>query len=109
MLRDPYTYVTLSLSPGNPANVGISFYSPELRAGASVLDSGRPYFAITSPSVDVTVSTTAAGPVTPRDVEIARQIVQAASHYLAGCERLIEQQQADSDQLALPGVDGSAA
>ncbi|WP_405088306.1 hypothetical protein [Microbispora sp. NBC_01389] len=91
MLRDPYTYVTLSLNPGAPANVGISLYSTEVRAQASVLDSGRPYFAITSSNVDVTVSTIAAGPATPRDVEIARQIFQAASRYLADCERLIEQ------------------
>ncbi|WP_432869278.1 hypothetical protein [Microbispora rosea] len=109
MFSDPYTYVTLSLSPGAPTNVGISFYSPELRARSSMLNSGRPYLAINSNSVDVTVSTTAAGPVTPRDVEIARQISQAASRYLADCERLVNQQPADSDQLALPGVDGSAA
>lgn len=109
MLRDPYTDVRLLLSSGHPANVGIAFYSPDVRASAWVLESGRPYFAISSPSVDVTISTTAAGPVTPRDVEIARQIAQAASRYLAECERLIEQQPADSGQLPLPGVDGPAA
>jgi hypothetical protein len=109
MLSDPYTYVTVSLSPGAPTNVGISFYSPEVRARASVLDSGRPYLGISSSSVDVTISTIAAGPVTPRDVEIARQVFQAASRYLAECERLVEQQPADSDQIALPGTGETAA
>jgi hypothetical protein len=106
---DPYTYVTLSLSPGAPTNIGISFYSPELRARASLLDSGRPYLDISTNSADVTISTIAAGPVTPKDVEIARQIFEAAARYLADCERLHNQQTTAFDQDPLPDLDGEAA
>ncbi|MFF3671357.1 hypothetical protein [Microtetraspora malaysiensis] len=107
MERDPYTYVTMSIDPGAPAYLAVSFYTPELRVGASVLDPGRPYLSIESDEADITVSTSGAGPVTTADVDIARQIFNAAARYLADCERLHnEQQSADSNA---PACDGSAA
>ncbi|WP_067179899.1 hypothetical protein [Microtetraspora niveoalba] len=106
MERDPYTYVTMSLSPGGPTYLGVSFHSPELRVRASVLTTGRPYLDISSNTVTVTVSTTAAGPVTTADLDIARQIHRAAARYLADCERLHHEQSANS---GAPACDGSAA
>ncbi|MFF4779595.1 hypothetical protein ACFY05_42955 [Microtetraspora fusca] len=107
MERDPYTYVTMSLDPGAPAYLAVSFYTPDLRVGASVLDSGRPYLSIRSREADITVSTSGAGPVATADVDIARELFNAAARYLADCEHLhIEQQSADSDA---PACDGSAA
>ncbi|WP_433348317.1 hypothetical protein ACQP25_33410 [Microtetraspora malaysiensis] len=107
MERDPYTYVAMSIDPGTPAYLAVSFYTPDLRAGASVLDSGRPYLSIRSQEADITVSTSGAGPVTTADVDIARQIFNAAARYLADCEHLHSgQQSASSDASA---CDGSAA
>ncbi len=53
-----------------------------------MLKSGRPYLVLESDEADVTVSTTGAGPVTADDLDIARQIFNAAARYLADCERL---------------------
>ncbi|MBE3012292.1 hypothetical protein IL992_24315 [Microbispora sp. NEAU-D428] len=36
----------------------------------------------------MTVSTTGAGPVSAEDLDIAREIFNAAARYLADCERL---------------------
>ncbi|MGI5485658.1 hypothetical protein [Microtetraspora malaysiensis] len=109
MTRDPYTYVMMSIDPGAPAYLAVSFHTPDLRVGASVLVSGRPYLSIRSRDADITVSTSGAGPVTTADVEIARQIFNAAARYLADCERLHdEQQSADSSQVNASG-DGVAA
>ncbi|MFF3671313.1 hypothetical protein [Microtetraspora malaysiensis] len=107
MKSDPYTYVAMSIDPGAPAYLAVSFYTPDLRVGASALDSGRPYLSIRSREADITVSTSGAGPVTTADVDIARQIFNAAARYLADCEHLHSgQQPADSNA---PACDGSAA
>ncbi|MCC5578991.1 hypothetical protein IMZ11_25525 [Microtetraspora sp. AC03309] len=107
MERDPYTYVTMSLDPDAPAYLAVSFYTPDLRVGASVLDSGRPYLSIGSREADITVSTSGAGPVTTADVDNARELFNAAARYLADCERLHDEpQSADSGAMA---CDGSAA
>ncbi|MEV0624726.1 hypothetical protein [Nonomuraea wenchangensis] len=106
MIDDPYTYVTMSLSPGGVTHLGVSFYSPEISARASVLDSGRPYLDISSNAVQVSVSTTAAGPVTPKDLDIAQRIFEAAGRYLADCKRLHKQQSGDS---GAPASDSSVA
>ncbi|MFF4775362.1 hypothetical protein ACFY05_21135 [Microtetraspora fusca] len=93
MKRAPYTYVTMSIDPGKPPRLAVSFYTPDLRVAASVLDSGRPYLSIESNEADIAVSTSGAGPVTTTDVDIARQIFNAAARYLADCERLQDEQQ----------------
>ncbi len=104
MERDPYTYVAMSLDPGAPAYLAVSFYTPDLRVGASVLDSGRPYLSILSREADITVSTSGAGPVTTADVDIARQLFNATARYLADCEHLHSgQQSVDSDQANASG------
>jgi hypothetical protein len=78
----------MSIDPGERPRIGISFYASITRARARVLESGRPYLVLESDEADVTVSTTGAGPVTVEDLDIARQIFNAAARYLADCERI---------------------
>jgi len=79
----------MSINSGERPRIGISFYASITRARARVLESGRPYLVLQSDEADVTVSTTgAAGPVTAADLDIAREIFNAAARYLADCERL---------------------
>ncbi|WP_432869255.1 hypothetical protein [Microbispora rosea] len=85
----PYTHLTMSVDPGERPRIGVSFYGSITAAGARVLESGRPFLILESGEADVTVSTTgAAGPVTAEDLNIARQIFNAAARYLADCERM---------------------
>ncbi|NJP30159.1 hypothetical protein FLW53_39420 [Microbispora sp. SCL1-1] len=85
----PYTHLSMSIDPGERPRIGISFYASITRARARVLESGRPYLVLESGEADVTVSTTgAAGPVTAADLDIAREIFNAAARYLADCERM---------------------
>ncbi|MEU8176371.1 hypothetical protein AB0C14_26155 [Microbispora hainanensis] len=109
MARGHYTHVSMSIDPGRRPRIGVSFYTPVLRAGARVLESGRPFLSLESDEADVTVSTTGAGPVTAEDVGVARQIFNAAARYLADCERMHADQPADSDQITPSGVGETAA
>ncbi|MFE3454802.1 hypothetical protein ACFXJ8_38355 [Nonomuraea sp. NPDC059194] len=86
MALDPYTYLTLSMRPGEPSRVGVSFHTVELRAHSCVGENGKPYFDLSTSEATVTVST--AGPVTDQDLTIARDLFNAAARYLADCERL---------------------
>ncbi|MGW5261606.1 hypothetical protein ACWEQG_11555 [Microbispora sp. NPDC004025] len=88
MTGRPYTHLSMSIDPGERPRIGISFYASITRARARALESGRPYLVLESDEADVTVSTTGAGPVTTEDLEIAREIFNAAARYLADCERL---------------------
>lgn len=83
----PYTYLTASVDEGNVRLVA-SFYTADL--GVMVLGVGgkRPTLGFYSAEGEVKISTTGAGPVTARDVLLAREIVSAATYYLAECERL---------------------
>ncbi|MBE3016302.1 hypothetical protein IL992_45235 [Microbispora sp. NEAU-D428] len=89
MTGRPYTHLSMSIDPGERPRIGISFYASITRARARVLESGRPYLVLESDEADVTVSTAgAAGPVTADDLDIAREIFNAAARYLADCERI---------------------
>ncbi|MGW5261791.1 hypothetical protein ACWEQG_12490 [Microbispora sp. NPDC004025] len=88
MTGRPYTHLSMSIDPGERPRIGISFYASITRARARVLESGRPYLVLESDEADVTVSTTGAGPVTAEDLDIAREIFNAAARYLADCERM---------------------
>ncbi|GLW10332.1 hypothetical protein Misp01_54600 [Microtetraspora sp. NBRC 13810] len=102
MISDPYTYVTMSINPGGPAYLGVSFYSADIQVRASTVDSGRPYLDIACNTVHVQISTAGAGPVTDRDLDLARQIRDAASRYLADCQRLhLTARSADPGDTAL--------
>lgn len=108
MSRDPYTYVTVSIDSDEAPRVGVSFYTPGLRVTSGVLDSGRPFLDIRSKTADVSISTTGAGAVTSTDLEIARQLFNAAASYLADCERLHHQHSSGSGPAALPGDQAAA-
>ncbi|GAB3163806.1 hypothetical protein [Microbispora hainanensis] len=84
----PYTHLSMSVDPGERPRIGVSFYASITRARARVLESGRPYLVLESDEADVTVSTTGAGSVTAEDLDIAREIFNAAARYLADCERM---------------------
>ena len=88
MAHGPYTHVSMSIDLGQRPRIGVSFYASITRARARLLESGRPYLVLESDEADVMVSTTGAGPVTAEDLDIARQIFNAAARYLADCERL---------------------
>ncbi|WP_182881671.1 hypothetical protein [Microbispora sp. H10949] len=100
MTGRPYTHLSMSIDPGERPHIGISFYASITRARAWVLESGRPYLVLESDEADVTVSTTGAGPVTAEDLDIARQIFNAAARYLADCERIHAEHAQASDSAA---------
>ncbi|MDP4501227.1 hypothetical protein [Nonomuraea turcica] len=86
MTLSPYTYVTVSLRPGQPSRFSIAFCSAELRARAWLGENGKPCFDLDTQDASVTVSTS--GPVTDNDLTVAREVFNAAARYLADCERL---------------------
>ncbi|TMR25597.1 hypothetical protein ETD86_00230 [Nonomuraea turkmeniaca] len=89
----PYTYVTLSMMPESTPYVGVSFHTPHLKVSAGMLLSNpRPYLELRSSEANVHISTTGAGPVTDADLDLARQIFNAAARYLADCECLYAEQ-----------------
>ncbi|GAA4599115.1 hypothetical protein GCM10023194_78310 [Planotetraspora phitsanulokensis] len=108
MTLAPYTHVTMSIQPGEAPHIGVSFHTPDLRASASVLNTGRPYLGLDSNEARVSVSTTGAGPVTTKDLDVARQIFNAAARYLADCERLHTQQPATPARFDAPGDEVAA-
>ncbi|WP_283138818.1 hypothetical protein [Rhizohabitans arisaemae] len=89
--RDPYTYVTASLKK-KEMHLEVSFYTPDLVANAWVIEDRRPYLSLRSDEAAVSVSSAGGGPVSARDVTLAREIYNAAARYLADCERLYAEQ-----------------
>ncbi|MCC5580673.1 hypothetical protein IMZ11_34150 [Microtetraspora sp. AC03309] len=63
---------------------------------------------MSSREADISISTSAGGPVTAADLDIARQIFTAAARYLADCEHQHAQQSAASDQVDAPGDEVAA-
>jgi hypothetical protein len=90
----------MSIDPGERPRIRISLCGSIIRARARVLESGRPYLALESDEADVTVTTTGSGPVTAKDLDIARQIFSAAARYLADCERMHAEHTQASDSAA---------
>lgn len=83
----PYTHMSASVDE-DTIHLAVSFHTADL--GVMVLGVGgkRPTLGFYSAEGEVKISTTGAGPVTARDVLLAREIVSAATYYLAECERL---------------------
>jgi hypothetical protein len=92
MSSGPYTYVTLSMHPGKTPRVGVSFHTPAIWVRSGVLEDQRPYLDLVTDEANVSISSTGAGSVTDADVNTAREIFNAATHYLTECERLHTEQ-----------------
>ncbi|MFI7133854.1 hypothetical protein ACIBQ1_49825 [Nonomuraea sp. NPDC050153] len=102
--RDPYTYVSMAMYGTERPQLHISFHTPYLRANTMLVEKVRPVLCLETSEAGLTISTTGAGLVTDQDVMLARKIADAATAYLADCERLHAEQsapdQATSDQTA---------
>ncbi|MEU8386279.1 hypothetical protein [Streptosporangium sp. NPDC048865] len=101
----PYTHASVSIDEDG-TRLDVSFYTPDVSARALGGGRDRPFLTLSSREAHVTVSTTGAGPVTEQDVNLARQIADAAARYLADCERLHADQ---ATNPTLPGLDEAAA
>ncbi|WP_433372388.1 hypothetical protein [Streptosporangium sp. CA-115845] len=93
----PYTYVTASIREG-VTRFDVSFCTSEVSAKAFGGDGERPFLTLSSTEAQMTVTTTGGGPVTERDVNLAREIFTAAARYLADCERLHTEQSTNPHQ-----------
>jgi hypothetical protein len=93
----PYTHITASVDEGT-TRLGVSFYTSEMGVLAYSSERNRPYLGFHTSEANVTISTTGAGPVTDEDVTLAREIHNAAGHYLAECERLHAAQRDNHEQ-----------
>ncbi|WP_433248632.1 hypothetical protein ACQPYK_00880 [Streptosporangium sp. CA-135522] len=96
----PYTYITASIHEGN-TRLGVSFHTADLSVLAMNVHGIRPYLYFGSAEGQLSISTTGGGPVTAADVDLAREIADAAARYRDECERLHTEQAA----VALPGLD----
>ncbi|MGW0192085.1 hypothetical protein [Nonomuraea sp. NPDC003201] len=88
MSREPYTYVSMSLHGRDRAQLNVSFHTPRIRLENLVIQGTRPLLSMSTPEADVSISTTGGGPVTDQDLAVARALLDAATCYLADCERL---------------------
>lgn len=93
----PYTYVTLSLHPGESPTLDISFHTPDLWIRHSVIKDERPCLSLGTREATVTVSTTGGGRVTDADLATARKLATVAAQYLADCEHLHTTQTAPNE------------
>ncbi|MBB2909353.1 hypothetical protein FHS43_000599 [Streptosporangium becharense] len=94
----PYTRAVVTLDEDG-TRLDTSFRTPYLSVMALGADGGRPFLHLSSREAQVVVSTTGGGPVTERDVALARRIAEAAARYLADCERLHTEQSANPQQV----------
>ncbi|WP_157248520.1 hypothetical protein [Nonomuraea typhae] len=88
----PYTYISVALTPKEDPFVAVSFHDAEMWIRATVLADRQPLLHMSCGKASVSVSTTGAGPVSDADVTTARTLFEAASRYLADCERLHAEQ-----------------
>ncbi|WP_433250470.1 hypothetical protein ACQPYK_04210 [Streptosporangium sp. CA-135522] len=101
----PYTIASVSLDEDG-TRLSISFNTPEVLVTALGAQRERPFLSLSTTEANVTITTTGSGPVTERDVTLARKIADAAARYLADCEQLHAAQAATP---MLPGLDEDAA
>ena len=85
--HQPYTYVTATILDGN-TRLGVSFHTADLSVIAMNIRGVRPCLCIGSAEGQLSISTTGGGPVTAQDVDLAREIADAAARYRDECERL---------------------
>ncbi|MFI6455857.1 hypothetical protein ACIBF6_30355 [Streptosporangium amethystogenes] len=95
--HQPYTRASISLD-ADGTRLDISFRTPDLSVMALGAESGRPFLNLSTAQAQVVISTTGGGPVTERDMTLARQLADATARYLADCERLYTEQSTNPDQ-----------
>ncbi|GAA2875320.1 hypothetical protein GCM10010517_36180 [Streptosporangium fragile] len=83
----PYTHVTAAIDEGI-TRLNVSFRTPYLRVMVLNVGDRRPVLGLYGSEGEVSISTTGGGPVTERDVTLARELADATARYLADCERL---------------------
>ncbi|WP_371781250.1 hypothetical protein [Streptosporangium subroseum] len=93
----PYTRAVVTLDEDG-TRLDTSFRTPYLSVSALGAEGERPFLHLSSREAQVVISTTGGGPVTEQDVTLARQIAEAATRYLADCERIHLEQSTNSDQ-----------
>ena len=88
-MSEGYTYTTLSSQPGEPVQVGVSFYL-DAHAWTAVCgsESGRPRLTVSHGNVSVSIGPATPGQVTEQDTRIARSLADQAAAYAAEIERL---------------------
>ncbi|RVX46042.1 hypothetical protein EDD27_8884 [Nonomuraea polychroma] len=84
----PYTHISLSMYGQDKPQLHVSFHTPAMRVGTLLVKQVRPVLCLETSEACVMISTTGGDRVTDQDVNLARQIVEAATRYLADCERL---------------------
>ncbi|MEV0169321.1 hypothetical protein [Nonomuraea fuscirosea] len=94
----PYTRAVVTVDEDS-TRLDTSFRTPHLSVTVLGTDGGRPFLHLSSREAQVVISTTGGGPVTEQDVTLARQIADAATRYLADCERLHIEQSTHPDQV----------
>jgi hypothetical protein len=88
-MSEGYAYTTISAHPGEPTQVGVSFYLDQ-HAWVSVCGIGkaRPHLAVGLGEVSVRICPACPGAVTGEDARIARGLADEAAKYAAEIERL---------------------
>jgi hypothetical protein len=85
--HEPYTHLRAAIDGGITC-LDVSFYTPDLAVSVFCVDQVRACLDISSADGQVIISSTGGGPVTERDIALARELAHAGARYLAECERL---------------------
>ncbi|MCA2229015.1 hypothetical protein [Nonomuraea aurantiaca] len=102
MSNQPYTYTTLAMYGNDKPQLSVHFHTSDMRVGTLLVEGLRPVVHLSTCEADVMISTTGGGPVTDQDVSLARELLDAATRYLADCERLrADQSSSDTTSKAV--------
>ncbi|MEV0581303.1 hypothetical protein [Nonomuraea sp. NPDC050310] len=85
-----YSYTTISVRPGDEPRIGVSIY-PDARARVEYYTANpemHPFLSIEYGAAHVSIGATKTAKVTDEHVKFARQLLDAATAFLADCERL---------------------
>ncbi|WP_214411389.1 hypothetical protein [Sphaerisporangium fuscum] len=101
-----YSYTTIRMEPGESPRVGVSIYPDEtamVRYFPS-RDTPAAFIGIDFADSQISIGLTRDTTVTDVQVKFARELVDAAAAFLAGCERLRDERVAGgSSEQATPG------
>ncbi|MEU8272476.1 hypothetical protein AB0B89_35665 [Sphaerisporangium sp. NPDC049002] len=99
--REPYTQIRAAIDDGI-TRLDLSFYTPDLAVTVLCIGQERACLEISSRDGQVIVSSTGGGPVTERDIALARELANGAGRYLAECERLYAKRHLSSNSNVGP-------